>query len=70
MLNNPWPGLIWHLFDYFHEPAASYFATKKANEEVHLQYAYNDSSIFISNSGVNDKDLLVASVQVYNLESE
>lgn len=36
MLNNPWPSMIWHLFDYFQVPAPSYFATKKANEEVHL----------------------------------
>ena len=43
MLNNPWPSMIWHLFDYYYEPTAAYFAVKKANEPIHIQYDYNKS---------------------------
>ncbi len=32
MLNNAWPSLIWHLYDYYLVPAGGYFGTKKANE--------------------------------------
>jgi len=42
MLNNPWPSMIWHLFDYFYEPTSSYFAVKLANEELHVQLSYKD----------------------------
>jgi exo-1,4-beta-D-glucosaminidase len=39
MLNNAWPSLIWHLYDYYLVPAGGYFGTKKACEPVHVQYA-------------------------------
>jgi len=32
MLNNAWPDLIWHLYDYSLRPAGGYFGTKKALE--------------------------------------
>ena len=32
MLNNAWPSLIWHLYDYYLVPAGGYFGTKKASE--------------------------------------
>ena len=42
MLNNAWPSLIWHLYDYYLVPAGGYFGTKKAQEIVHVQYDYDD----------------------------
>ena len=32
MLNNAWPSLIWHLYDYYLVPAGGYYGTKNANE--------------------------------------
>jgi len=29
MLNNAWPSMIWHLYDYYLRPGGSYFGTKK-----------------------------------------
>ena len=31
MLNNAWPSLIWHLYDYYMVPAGGYFGTKKVH---------------------------------------
>src|SRR2546427_10320426 len=45
MLNNAWPSLIWHLYDYYLKPAGGYFGTKKACEPVHPQYSYDDKSV-------------------------
>ena len=39
MLNNAWPGLIWHLYDWYLRPGGGYFGTKKANEPLHVQYS-------------------------------
>jgi exo-1,4-beta-D-glucosaminidase len=50
MLNNAWPSLIWHLYDYNLEPAGGYFGTKKANEPVHVMYSYDDRSVAVVNS--------------------
>ncbi len=49
MLNNAWPSTIWHLYDYFLQPAGGYFGTKKANERVHAIYGYDDGSVTVSN---------------------
>jgi len=49
MLNNAWPGLIWHLYDYDLRPAGGYFGSKKALELVHVQFSYDDRSIAIVN---------------------
>ena len=50
MLNNGWPSLIWHLYDYYLVPAGGYFGTKKACELVHVQYSYDDNSVAVVNS--------------------
>ena len=50
MLNNAWPGMIWHLYDYYLRPGGSYFGAKKANEPVHVQYSYDDQSVVVVNN--------------------
>jgi exo-1,4-beta-D-glucosaminidase len=49
MLNNAWPSMIWHLYDYYLRPGGSYFGTKKAGEPVHVQYSYDDRSVVVVN---------------------
>ncbi|MDQ1484606.1 MAG: exo,4-beta-D-glucosaminidase [Actinomycetota bacterium] len=49
MLNTAWPSLNWHLFDYFLDPAGAYFGAKKANEPLHVQYAYDTNEILVVN---------------------
>jgi exo-1,4-beta-D-glucosaminidase len=50
MLNNAWPGLIWHLYDYYLLPGGGYFGAKKACEPLHPMYSYDDGSIWVVNS--------------------
>jgi exo-1,4-beta-D-glucosaminidase len=50
MLNNAWPSLIWHLYDYYLVPAGGYYGTKKATEPMHVMYSYNDRSIGVVSS--------------------
>lgn len=49
MLNNAWPGIIWHLYDYDLRPAGGYFGSKKALELVHVQFSYDDRSVAVVN---------------------
>ncbi len=49
MLNNAWPSMIWHLYDYYLRPGGGYFGTKKSFEPVHAMYSYDDRSIAIVN---------------------
>ncbi len=67
MLNNAWPSMIWHLFDYNLDAGGGYFGTKKACEPLHIQYSYDDASIAVVNSTYRPADGLHASVRVFNL---
>jgi len=68
MMNNAWPSLIWHLYDYFLRPAGGYFGTKKACEPLHIQYSYDDRSVVVVNSFPGGFKNLKAKVGVYNLD--
>jgi len=68
MLNNAWPSMIWHLYDYYLDAGAGYFATKKACEPVHIQYSYDDRSIVLVNSTYASVAGLHATLHVHNIE--
>jgi exo-1,4-beta-D-glucosaminidase len=68
MLNNAWPSMIWHLFDYYLDAGGGYFGVKKACEPLHIQYSYDDRSIVIVNSTYQRAAGLYASVQVHGLK--
>jgi len=68
MLNNAWPSLIWHLYDYYLRPGGGYFGAKKACEPLHIQYSYDDRSIVIVNSFYEGFRELKARAAVYNLD--
>ena len=68
MLNNAWPSLIWHLYDYYLRPGGGYFGTKKANEPLHVQYSYDDQSIVVVNSYYRAFASCKVTVKVYNLD--
>ncbi len=67
MLNNAWPSMIWHLYDYYLDAGAGYFATRKACEPLHIQYSYDDGSIVVVNSTYNSAEGLHATVDVHGL---
>src|SRR6185437_1350354 len=68
MLNNAWPSLHWHLYDWYMNPAGAYFGAKKANEPVHIQYAYDTSGLVLVNHKLADAHGLRARVRVRNLD--
>ncbi len=68
MLNNAWPGMIWHLYDWYLRPGGSYFGAKKANEPLHVQYSYDDSSVVVVNSFYRTFPGMKVGAKVYNLD--
>ncbi|MFY9805064.1 MAG: sugar-binding domain-containing protein [Candidatus Acidiferrales bacterium] len=66
MLNNAWPSTIWHLFDYYLQPAGGYFGTKKACEPLHIQYSYDDNSIVVVNSLYEKASGLTVTAKLYD----
>jgi exo-1,4-beta-D-glucosaminidase len=70
MLNNAWPSLIWHLYDYYQVPGGGYFGTKKAMEPVHVQYSYDDNSVAVVNSANEAVQSVRVSAKLYNLDAK
>jgi exo-1,4-beta-D-glucosaminidase len=68
MLNNAWPSLHWHLYDYFLNPAGAYFGAKIANEPVHIQYSYDTRAIMAVNHTLTPEHGLRAHIRVRNLD--
>jgi exo-1,4-beta-D-glucosaminidase len=68
MLNNAWPSMIWHLYDYYLRPGGGYFGTKKACELLHIQYSYDDRSVIVVNGHYREFKDLRATAKVYNLD--
>ena len=66
MLNNAWPSVIWHLYDYYLQPAGGYFGTKKACEPLHIQYSYDDRSVVVVNNVNQSFTELTAEASMYN----
>src|SRR6185503_8893857 len=67
MLNNAWPSMIWHLYDYYLMPGGGYFGTRKACEPVHVQYSYADKSVIAINTSQQGLRDLKLTVQVYDI---
>ena len=70
MLNNAWPSLIWHLYDYYLVPAGGYFGTKKACEPVHVQYSYDDNTVAVINNTYEVQKGMKVSATIYNLDAK
>jgi len=68
MLNNGWPSNIWHLYDYYLQPAGGYFGAKKACEPLHIQFSYDDRSVVVVNSVNRNFSGLTAEVSMYDFD--
>jgi exo-1,4-beta-D-glucosaminidase len=69
MLNNAWPSLIWHLYDYYLRPGAAYFATKLACRPVHVLYSYDNQTIVVANDTLSAAEDLQVSAEVYAIDA-
>jgi exo-1,4-beta-D-glucosaminidase len=69
MLNNAWPSMIWHLYDYYLRPGGGYFGAKRAMEALHPVYGYDDHSIWVVSSQYEDAKGLKLTTKLYNLDA-
>jgi exo-1,4-beta-D-glucosaminidase len=70
MLDNAWPSLIWHLYDYYLVPAGGYFGTKKACEPVHVQYSYDDNSVAVINGTYEALKGAKVNARIYSIDAK
>jgi len=68
MLNNAWPSMIWHLYDYYLRPGGGYFGAKKALQAFDPIYGYDDHSVWLVSSQYVDAKELKLAARVFNLD--
>ena len=68
MLNNAWPSVIWHLYDFYLRPGGGYFGTKIACEPLHPVYGYDDNAVWLVSSQYTDANGLKVSARVLNVD--
>jgi exo-1,4-beta-D-glucosaminidase len=68
MLNNAWPSMIWHLYDYYLRPGGGYFGAKKALQALDPVYGYDDQSVWLVSSQYVDAKGLKLLARVFNLD--
>ncbi|KUI54562.1 Exo-beta-D-glucosaminidase [Cytospora mali] len=69
MLNNAWPSLQWNLFDYYMQPAGSYFGAKTGNRIEHLAYDYFHRAVYLINHSVDRMGPRKIEAELIDLES-
>ena len=68
LLNNGWPSMIWHLYDYYLRPGGGYFGAKKAMQALDPVYGYDDHSVWLVSSQYVDAKGLKLEARVFNLD--
>ena len=68
MLNNAWPSLIWHLYDYYLRPGGGYFGAKTAMQALNPTYGYDDHAVWLVSSQYQDANGLKLTAKIYNLD--
>jgi exo-1,4-beta-D-glucosaminidase len=67
-LNAGWPSLCYHLYDYYLRPNGAFYGVQQACEPLHVQYSYDDSSVFVVNCLYQGFKNLKVSAKVVNFD--
>ncbi|MGH9520253.1 MAG: glycosyl hydrolase family 2, partial [Terriglobales bacterium] len=70
MLNNGWPSLIWHLYDFYLTPAGGYYGAQRANEPLHVQYSGYDRNVSVVDHRLQAASGLAVQARVYSLDGK
>ncbi len=68
MLDNAWPSVIWHLYDWYLRPGGGYFGAKTALQALDPVYGYDDNTIYVVNSRFAAGTGLHVQTKVLNLD--
>jgi len=68
MSHPTWPSLVWQTYDYYFDPTAAYFGSKKASEPLHIQWNPATESVEVVNYSGGNVDGLTAKAEVLNMD--
>lgn len=68
MSHPAWPSFVWQTYDYYFEPTAAYFGSKKASEPLHIQWNPLTDTIEVVNYSAGNVLSLTAYAEILNLD--
>lgn len=68
MSHPAWPSFVWQTYDYFLEPTAAYFGSKKASEPIHIQWNPATDDVEVVNYSAGNLPGLSAQLQILNVD--
>ena len=68
MTHPAWPSMVWQTYDYYFEPTAGYFGSKKGNEPLHIQWNSATNDIEVVNYSAGAHPSLEAVAQLINMD--
>jgi hypothetical protein len=68
MSHPTWPSFVWQTYDYYFEPTAAYFGSKKACEPLHIQWNPSSDKVEVVNYNGGDAKGLTARAEILNLD--
>jgi hypothetical protein len=63
-----WPSFVWQTYDYYFEPTAGYFGSKKGSEPLHIQWNAATDAIEVVNYSAGHIPDLTARAELLNLD--
>src|SRR5450755_1761649 len=68
MSHPTWPSFVWQTYDYYFDPTAAYFGSKKGSEPLHIQWNPLTDNVEVVNYSAGNAIELKASVEVLNMD--
>jgi hypothetical protein len=68
MSHPTWPDFVWQTYDYYFDPTAAYFGSKKASEPLHIQWNPLNDTVEVVNYSAGKVKGLTAQVEILNLD--
>lgn len=68
MSHPAWPSLTWQTYDYYFNPHAAYYGSRKGSEPLHIQWNPVTDEVEVVNYGVAGAEGLTANARLLNLD--
>ncbi len=68
MSHPAWPSFVWQTYDYYLDPAAGYFGSRKGSEPLHVQWNPVTDAVEVVNYSAGEQKGLTARVEILNLD--
>lgn len=70
MSHSCWPSMVWQTYDYYFEPTAAYFGSKKGSAPIRIQWNPVDRMVEVVNNNASQQNGLTATAMLVNFDGK